>query len=141
MPTSGPLGPSPLHIWSSAHACVAPNRPPNAPPSLLRFAPLQSFQCEERLSDLSPKCCFIAAEAIEDSIFQIRYAQKATRDWLVDVRSAKPSESIGHIVDPSKLGFVRICASELEKAGLDRGCATQPPEQACQPQHELAFNG
>jgi len=45
--------------------------------SLLRLATIQRIERKEDLTDLSPKHCFIAAEAIECAIGQIGEAQKA----------------------------------------------------------------
>ena len=58
-------------------------------PSFLWFAAIQSIEGKERLADLAPQGCFIAAEAVERAIGQIGETQEAAceLDGMRDVGS------------------------------------------------------
>ncbi len=57
------------------------------PPPVLRFAAIQSVKRKQDLADLSPKSCFVAAEAVEGVIGQIGKTEKASRELSVWTRS------------------------------------------------------
>src|SRR6476660_4334293 len=67
-------------------------------PSIPWFAATQDIKCEQNLTGLVPKGCFISAEAVESSVRQIGETQKAARelngrDWRRFVGSADGSSS------------------------------------------------
>ena len=58
-------------------------------PSFLWFTAIQSIEGEERLADLSPQGCFVAAEAVESVIGQIGKTKKASRQLSVWTRPGR----------------------------------------------------
>jgi hypothetical protein len=50
--------------------------------SIAWFAPAQDVKCEQNLTDLAPKGCFISAKAVESTVGQIGETQKATRELM-----------------------------------------------------------
>jgi hypothetical protein len=57
--------------------------------SFLWFAAIQGIEGKERLADLAPQGCFIAAETIEREVGQISKTQEATCE--VDTSLTLPS--------------------------------------------------
>jgi hypothetical protein len=49
-------------------------------PSIPWFAVTQDIKCEQNLTGLAPKGCFISAEAVESAVRQIGETQKAARE-------------------------------------------------------------
>ena len=49
-------------------------------PSIPWFAATQNIKCEQNLTGLAPKGCFLSAEAVESAVRQIGETQKAARE-------------------------------------------------------------
>jgi len=102
--------------YSSCSNARSSWRLPTAP-SFLWFTAIQSIEGEERLADLSPQGCFVAAEAVERAIGQIGETQEAVceLDGMRDVRLNRFRPQVDHFF--RDIGHPSRCRIDIDHVG------------------------